>query len=109
MFEAKPPRAAEGFAFHESWEGDALRELTWADLVARLSASRALRGAFGKTDEDDWEASFDASSAQWIAAHHYGETSVNLDASECSNQNHRIANAAANGIGTGFVTGVARK
>jgi len=49
MFEAKPLAAAGNLTSDESWEGQALRELTWADLVARLSASRALRGAMGRT------------------------------------------------------------
>lgn len=109
MFEAKPPRAAEGFPLHdEPVGGEALRELTWAELVARLSASRAARGAFGQSD-DAWAASFDASHAPQIAAHHHGELAVNLDDSIHGKDPPGIAPAAMNGIGTGFVPGVARK
>src|SRR5687768_3656195 len=78
MFEGKPPRAADALPLEEPREGESLRPLSWGDLVARLSAARALReslegGAVGS------EASFHARSARCIAAHHNGKHGVNLE------------------------------
>ena len=73
MFEGKPIRPKESVA-------DSLRPLAWPDLAARLAASRDLRASLA-VGEDWGEASFDASSARWIAAHRGGQDPVNRDVS----------------------------
>jgi len=79
MFEGNPPRPTDARLLpQEQWDGDALRELTWADLVARLSATRCCRGEMVSEDPGH-DASFDASNARRIAAHHSGKPPVNLD------------------------------
>jgi len=78
MFEGKPPLPGNARPLPQEWEGEALRELTWADLVARLSASRGVRGTVEPADEGG-EASFDALSARRLAAHHNGKWPVNPD------------------------------
>ena len=80
MFEGKPPRPGDARAFDEQRDFDALRPLSWGDLVARLSA---VRGPRPSGDESDavGEASFDADSARRIAAHHNGKHDVNPDVS----------------------------
>jgi hypothetical protein len=109
MYEAKPPRQGDAHPLHEeSWEGEALRELTWADLVARLSASRCLKGEFAPGDGDG-EASFDASCARRIAAHHHGESPVNPDYSSNGKEPRPTAAPAVYGSATAFAAGAARK
>ena len=100
MFEGKPPRAADALPLEESREGESLRPLSWGDLVARLSAARAVResiegGAAGS------EASFDASSARCIAAHHNGNHGINLEDSSYGKGPEGIANPAVLGAATG--------
>ena len=73
MFEGKPPSSAEALPLEEPQQGESLRPLSWSDLVARLSAARALRESI----EGGAAASFDASSARCIAAHHNGKHIVN--------------------------------
>ena len=73
MFEGKPPRPRDA----RPLDGDALRPLSWGDLVARISAVRAAHDEA----ESGCEASFDADSARRIAAHHNGKFDVNLDVS----------------------------
>lgn len=82
MFEGKPPLSGESRPLGE-WDGEALRPLSWGDLVARLSAARDLRAAFepGEGGPADSAASFDAGCARRIAAHHNGKDAVNLDSS----------------------------
>jgi hypothetical protein len=81
MFEGKPPRPRDARALDgEPREFDALRPLSWGDLVARISAARDLRSTQDEADSG-CEASFDADSARRIAAHHNGKLGVNLDVS----------------------------
>lgn len=70
MFEGKP------LAAHDSRSSatgqmpeDALRELRWSDLVARLAAARDLRAELARA-EDVALASFDADSARRLATRH---------------------------------------
>ena len=81
MFEGKPLRPSEARPLDdEHWDGGSLRPLSWGDLVARLSEVRDLRGSPVPFDESG-DASFDASSARRIAAHHNGKQDVNPDVS----------------------------
>lgn len=86
MFEGKPPLSGESRPLGER-DGEALRPLSWGDLVARLSAARELRAAYRAGDGGPIDsgarsgASFDAGSARRIAAHHNGKDAVNLDSS----------------------------
>jgi hypothetical protein len=81
MFEGKPPRPRDAQALDdEQPDIDALRPLSWGDLVARLSAARDSRPLHDGSDVGG-EASFDAGSARRIAAHHNGKQDVNLDVS----------------------------
>jgi hypothetical protein len=72
MFEGKPISASES---RKSTQGEAeenaLCELSWADLVARLSAARELRAELAESDEGTL-ASFDAESARHLASQHDG-------------------------------------
>ena len=80
MFEGKPPHPRDARALDgEPRDIDALRPLSWGDLVARLSAARELRSPCEVPAGR--EASFDAGSARRIAAHHGGKQDVNLDVS----------------------------
>lgn len=109
MYEAKPPRLGDAHPLQEeSWEDEALRELTWADLVARLSASRCLKGEFVPT-EGEGEASFDASCARRIAAHHQGDSPINPEFSSYGKEPRHTAASAVYGPGSTFVAGAARK
>ena len=68
MFEGKPPRPRDARALDdEQPDIDALRPLSWSDLVARLSAVRDQRVSPEDADVGG-EASFDAGSARRIAA-----------------------------------------
>ena len=85
MFEGNPPRQAKARPLDGEQEGGILRELTWAELVARLSTSRTMRVAppglgepFGDEGGDaSFGASFDAGCARRIAAHHSGKDFLN--------------------------------
>jgi hypothetical protein len=80
MFEGKPPHPRDARALDgEPRDIDALRPLSWGDLVSRLSAARDLRSSYDGAGAG--EASFDAGSARRIAAHHNGKHDVNLDVS----------------------------
>ena len=108
MFEGKPPQAGAARPVgQESWEGDALRELTWADLVARLAATRGGGSVVARTDES--EASFDASSARRIAAHHNGKQTVNLEDSSYRKGLRGTAFPPVTGTGGRALPGAARK
>ena len=69
MFEGKPPRIEESPA-------EALRTLAWSELATRLTAARELRASLAP-GELQGEASFDAMSARWIAAHSDAKAFVN--------------------------------
>jgi hypothetical protein len=73
MFEGKPIRPEDSTA-------QSLRPIEWPDLAARLAATRDLRASLA-VGEDGTEASFDAMSARWIAAHCSGQEGVNPDVS----------------------------
>ncbi|MEO6388258.1 MAG: hypothetical protein ABIT16_09310 [Croceibacterium sp.] len=109
MFEAKPPRPDDASPLNgEAWESEALRELTWADLVSRLAASRGIRESF-QTGEGVGESSFDAFSAQRIAAHHNDKLSINPEASAYRKEPSATPWQAENGSATGSNSGAARK
>src|SRR4051812_48218794 len=76
MFEGKPPRPEDGTALRSGAERDELRPLAWSDLTTRLAAARDLRVSLAP-GERDGEASFDAMSARWIAAHPAEQELVN--------------------------------
>ena len=100
MFEGKLPRADEALALDEPQDGEALRLLSWSDLVARLSAARELRASFaGRAAGSD--ASFDAGSARRVAAHHNGKHGVNLEDSSYRKGPQGIAGSAVHGASTG--------
>jgi len=80
MFEGKPPRPDDARAFDEKRDFDALRPLSWGDLVARLAEARGLRSSCEEPDPGG-EASFDAGSARRIAALHNGIHDVNPEVS----------------------------
>ena len=69
MFEGKPPQVEESAR-------EALRPLAWSELASRLAAARELRASLAP-GELQGEASFDAMSARWIAAHQVGKDGVN--------------------------------
>lgn len=69
MFEGLPPHPADSHPLDIEGESRVLRELTWAELVSRLAASRGIRGGFSQSYCD---ASFDAASARRMAAHYQG-------------------------------------
>lgn len=96
MFEGKPPRPGEALPLEaEPWEGEALRQLTWADLVARLAATRGLGGH----PENPCEASFDPFCARRIAAHHNGKDPVNHEDSSNGKVPEGNARRARNAAG----------
>ena len=100
MFEGKPPRTADAFPFEEPCEGDSLRPLSWGDLVARLSAARAVRESFEGSAANS-EASFHAGSARCIAAHHNGKHGVNLEDSSYGKGPDGMADQAVQGAANG--------
>ena len=99
MFEGKPPRTAEAFPLEEQQAGEALRPLSWDDLVARLSAARDLRASLDPASGP--HASFDAGSARRIAAHHNGKHPVNPDDSSNGKGTRGIAETAVHGAESG--------
>jgi hypothetical protein len=105
MFEGKPPRPADARPLEEQGEAEALRPLTWGDLVARLSAARELRASC----VEEGDASFDAGSARCIAAHHNGKLSVNLDDSSNRKSGEGTAAGAAYGAGADVTPDATRK
>jgi len=98
MFEGKLPRVAEAHPVGDGVDSEVLRTLSWNDLVARLAAARELRGAFSGVGEAG-DASFDASSAARIAAHHNGKHSINLD--DSSNGKGPAGKAPGHGAASG--------
>lgn len=97
MFEGKPPHPRDARALDgEPRDIDALRPLSWGDLVARLSAARDVRASYDGVGEAG-EASFDAGSARRIAAHHNGKQDVNHDVSGNGKGHAGTASAAAFG------------
>lgn len=96
MFEGKPPHPRDARALDGGPRDiDALRPLSWGDLVTRLSAARESRSA--QDGAGAGEASFDASSARRIAAHHNGKHDVNLDVSGNGKGHAGTASGAAFG------------
>ena len=69
MFEGKPP-------FPEDPSREVLRPLQWAELASRLAAARDLRASLREGGKGG-DASFDAGSARWIAAHRDDKDRVN--------------------------------
>jgi hypothetical protein len=100
MFEGKLPKAAETLPLEDAQDGETLRSLSWADLVARLSAARELRASYAGRAAGS-EASFDAGSARRIAAHHNGKHGVNLEDSSYRKGPHGMADPAVHGASTG--------
>lgn len=97
MFEGKPPRPRDARALDdEQQDFETLRPLSWGDLVARFSAARELRSSCDEAG-DCGEASFDASSARRIAAHHNGKHDINPDISGNGKSPARRATRAAFG------------
>ena len=97
MFEGKPPCPRDAKPLVEEQRGiDALRPLSWGDLVARLSAARDSRAPCAQPAAGG-EASFDAGSARRIAAHHNGKQDVNLDVSGNGKGHAATASGAAFG------------
>lgn len=88
MFEGKPPLLPSPGPLSDERTAGTLRELTWADLVSRLAASRDLRRAY-RNDAEQAEGSFDPTCARRIASQHNGNRSVNLDV--LSDGNERAA------------------
>ena len=99
MLEGKPPSSADALPLEEPQEGESLRPLSWSDLVARLTAARALRESI----EGQAAASFDASSARCIAAHHNGKHIVNPDVSGSGKGPEGNADPAVHGAARGVV------
>jgi len=76
MFHGKPPSPDDARPLGEVQDdGCSLRELTWADLVARLKYSQGRRG-IADCAEEGFDASFDATCARRIAAHLNGKHGV---------------------------------
>jgi len=100
MFEGKPPKAVDAHPLEEPREGESLRPLSWGDLVARLSAARALRESLEGAAAGS-EASFHARSARCIAAHHNGKHGVNLDDLTYGKGPDGIADQAVQGAAPG--------
>ncbi len=73
MFEGKPPQIDQS-----GREG--LRPLAWPELASRLAAARELRASLAP-GELEGDASFDAMSARWIAAHQIDKDGVNPELS----------------------------
>jgi hypothetical protein len=105
MFEGKPPRLGDAGPLEELGpEGDALRPLSWGELVSRLSAARDLRASLPPASAG--EGSFDASCARRIAAHHNGNLVVNpADSSNGKAPQGTAFGAMQHGAGTGVVPG----
>ena len=105
MFHGKPPQPGHAHPLADVQdEAGILRELTWADLVARLKASRGGRDA-SDSSEEAGDASFDATCARRIAAHHNGKSSVNLEGSSYGKEARRRRPQGMKGAGSGFAPG----
>jgi hypothetical protein len=100
MFEGKPPKNAEGHAIEGQRDGESLRPLSWGDLVARLTAARDLRASLADRVTLS-DASFDASSARCVAAHHNGKHLVNPEDSGSGKGLEAIASQAVHGAASG--------
>jgi hypothetical protein len=108
MFQGKPPRPGDARPLPDVQdESGFLRELTWADLVARLRASRGRREGFEHVN-DGMDASFDATCARRIAAHHSGKQAVNLEDSSSGKEADRTP-PGLKGAGGDFVPDAVRK
>ena len=106
MFHGKPPHPGNAHPPAEVQdERGILRELTWADLVARLKASRGGRDA-SDSSEEAGDASFDATCARRIAAHHNGKSSVNLEDSSYGKVERAKRPQGTKGAGDGFAPGL---
>lgn len=102
MFEGKVPRKGEAHPLGtEREEGEFLRELSWADLVARLEVSRG-RGEAAEQSRGAVAGSFDAGCAKRIAAHHNGKSGVNLDGSSNGKEAGSTGPEGMKGAGGGF-------
>lgn len=109
MFEGTPPQSGNAHPLgEEGVEAGFLRELSWADLVARLRVSRCREEAFDPSEEAG-DASFDAGCARRIAAHHNGKSSVNLDDSSYGKVTRRTGPVDVKSPGSGFAPDAARK
>jgi hypothetical protein len=109
MFQGKPPRSGDAQPLPVVQEESGfLHELTWADLVARLRASRGRRGAFEQAG-DGVDASFDATCARRIAAHHSGKQAVNLEDSSNGKVAGRTPDQGWKGAGADCAPDAARK
>jgi len=79
MFEGKPPLVPQGHASQgDCGQSAQLRELTWADLRARLEAAQELRTSMGRENHQP-KASFDAGFASCLASRQNGKEAVNPD------------------------------
>lgn len=106
MFQGKPPRPGDARPLSVVQEESGfLRELTWADLVAALRASRARRNACEQAG-DGAEASFDATCARRIAAHHSGKQAVNLEDSSNGKEARRTPGGGWKGPGADCAPGL---
>jgi hypothetical protein len=111
MFEGKPPRLGDAGPLEErAPESDALRPLSWGELVSRLSAARDLRASLPPGSAREGEGSFDASCARRIAAHHNGNLAVNpADSSNGKAPQGTAFGAMQHGAGAGVVPGATGK
>ena len=105
MFEGKLPNQEAAQPLAEPSEGESLRPLRWDDLVARLAAVRDLRAGLHMQGD----ASFDASSARRVAAHHNGKQVVNLEDSSNGKGIAGTADEASDGAGIGAARGAVRE
>lgn len=99
MFEGKLPRKGDARPLgDERDEGEFLRELTWADVTARLGIFRG-RIEAGEPPHEEADASFDATCARRIAAHHNGKPTVNLNGSNYGKVAERTGSERMKGTG----------
>jgi len=105
MFEGKPPQLGDARVLgSENGEGEFLRELTWADLVARLQLSR-WRGEIGPNPEEG-EASFNAGCARKMVDRPNGNLPVNREDSAIGKVDRRTSTEEIKGTGDGVVSGL---
>jgi hypothetical protein len=110
MFQGKLPRPGDARPLSVVQEDTGyLRELTWADLVAALKASRARRGAGHEEAGEGVDASFDASCAKRIAAQHSGKQAVNLEGSSYGKEAGHTLGEEQKGAGADNAPDAARK
>jgi hypothetical protein len=110
MFQGKPPRPGDARPLSVVQEESGfLRELTWADLVAALKASRARRDTVPDRAGDGVDASFDATCAKRIAAQHSGKQAVNLEGSSYGKEAGHTLGEEQKGAGADNAPDAARK